>query len=227
MENTLCSVEYDENLSQIQHYRNHPQMLPFIGKNWGRNVERVLLIGESSFAGNSWDCSKNWYEITKKELNDKQRKDTSPREIIEDGYLKNSFGNNRIFSEINSIIKEISNGEKDILYFSFVNFFQRPAIKKNEKFNKLDISIGNKVIKEVVEILHPEYIFILSYIAWDRFNIDYDSKILIELFKKNKIEYSCHPTDYWWNRKSREYSGTAKEKFKNFMKNITNKIGER
>jgi hypothetical protein len=38
-------------------------------------------------------------------LTDEQIKETSPREIIREGYLNKSFGENRIFGEINSIIK--------------------------------------------------------------------------------------------------------------------------
>jgi hypothetical protein len=129
----------------------------------------------------------------------------------------------------------MSNGEKDILHFSFLNFFQRPAIKEDDDFNKLDNSIGNKVIKEVVGILQPEYIFLLSYKAWIGFNIDYDSKILMKLLEKGNIEYSCHPTSPSWNKESKEYSiprlnkerGTGKEKFKYSLNNIINGINER
>jgi hypothetical protein len=223
MENYIYSEEYDENLSKIYHYRNHPQMLPFVGCNWGKEIKKILLVGESSFTENSLNKSKNWYETTNNDLVNKQIiKDTSPREIIKEGYSKDSFGNYRIFTEINNIVKEISNNKKDILYLSFLNFFQRPAMTKNEDFDKFDISVGNKIVKEVVEILQPEYIFFLSNLAWNSFNIDYDSKILIKLFKEERINYSCHPTNPWWNRESKEYSGKAKEKFKCFLSVLIN-----
>jgi hypothetical protein len=229
MENALTI--YDEQLLRIQHYKNHPQMLPFIGKNWGKGMKKVLLIGESHFMRDPVNNSKKWYETTKNELSINQRQDTSPREIITMGYLKKSFGDNRIFSEINTIMNRMSNGEKDILYFSFLNFFQRPAIKKNESFDKLDISIGNEVVKEATEILQPEYIFILSYKAWDRLNIDYDSNLLMELFKRDRIKYSCHPTQKWWTVESEEYKidkekGTGKERFEHFIKSILNNVSE-
>jgi hypothetical protein len=210
--------KYDEDLRTIPHYKNHPQMLPFIGKNWEKGVEKALLVGESSLTVYAFD----WYERSSKQLNHNQREDTSVREIIENGLRKDSFGVNRIFTEINSIIKNEYNGKKDLSYFSFMNFFQRPATKKNKVFDKRDISIGNKTIKEVLEILKPDYIFILSRLAWERLNIDYDSKILVKLFDEKKIEFSCHPTCSWWNRVTKPYSGIAKDKFIRFL--LENKL---
>jgi hypothetical protein len=160
MENILDI--YDKKLLEIWHYSNHSQMLPFIGKNWGKGIKKVLLVGESHFMKNPLNISRNWYEITREELSYEQINDTSSRKIINDGYLRNSFAENRMLSEISCMIKQTSNNEKDFLYFSFLNFFQRPAIKKNEKFDKLDSSISNKVIKDVAEILQPEYLFFLT-----------------------------------------------------------------
>jgi hypothetical protein len=70
MENILSiyNEQYDEQLLKIGHYKNHPQMLPFIGRNWGNEMKKVLLIGESHVTKDGRNNSKDWYDLKKRDL---------------------------------------------------------------------------------------------------------------------------------------------------------------
>jgi hypothetical protein len=173
---------------------------------------------------------KDWYFLKKEKLNEDQVNNTSSENIINNG-LNGNFGKNRIFSEINNAIKDVDY-ELDITYFAFMNFYQRPAIEKHEIFDKKDDSVANKTINEVIKILIPDYVFFLSSTAWDRLNIEYDNKILMNIFDNKKIGHSCHPTNNWWTRESNANSifigsenekNTGKMAFKKFLKNVVKK----
>ena len=207
-------------------------MEPFIGKEWG-NIDKILLIGEShSLEGLANEkIIKNWYNLKKENLDEYQVDNTSTANMINNG-LNDNFGKNRIYSEINNAIKDVD-CKLDITYFAFMNFYQRPAIKKHEIFDKKDDSVANKTANEVIKILDPDYVFFLSSIAWDRLNIEYNNKILMDIFDNKKIGHSCHPTNSWWNRESNANSiriGNESEKitgkmaFKTFLKNIIQKM---
>jgi hypothetical protein len=217
--------------SSVLHYKNHPQMIPFIGKNW-KKIDKILLIGESHFLERLIDekIIKDWYILKNKNLNDDQRNNTATENIINNGLISN-FWKNRIYSEINNAIKD-GDCELDMTYFSFMNFYQRPAMRKYEIFDKKDDSVANNTINEVVKILKPDYIFFLSSTAWDRLNIEYNNKILMDIFENNKIGHSCHPANNWWNRESNANSilignenkkNTGKMTFKIFLKSIIKK----
>ncbi|MDR1176770.1 MAG: hypothetical protein LBK83_15005 [Treponema sp.] len=40
--------EIKERLEKIEHYKNYPQMIPFIGKYWGK-YKKLLIIAESHY----------------------------------------------------------------------------------------------------------------------------------------------------------------------------------
>jgi hypothetical protein len=215
-----------DKLFSVPHYKNHPQMIPFIGKKWGR-INKILLIGESHSLKGLADekIIKDWYILKKEDLSKDQMYNTSAENIINNG-LKENFGNNRIYIEINNAIKEVD-CERDITYFAFVNFYQRPAMEEHEIFNKKDDSVANKTVNEVIKIMEPDYIFFLSSTAWERLNIEFNNKILMDIFDNKKIGHSCHPTNSWWNRESNANSiliGNEKEKntgkmaFKKFLR---------
>jgi hypothetical protein len=223
------------NLSVVLHYKNHPQMMPFIGKNW-KKIGKILLIGESHSLKGLADekIIKDWYILKKENLNKDQVDNTSTETMIKNG-LDGSFGENRIYSEINETIKGVD-CELDITYFAFMNFYQRPAMKEHETFDKKDDSIANKTVNEVIKILKPDYIFFLSSTAWDRLNIEYNNKILMDIFDNKKIGHSCHPTNIWWNKESdansifignKNTKITGKMTFEKFLKKVIEKKYER
>jgi hypothetical protein len=200
-------------------------MRPFIGEKWEK-INKILLIGEShSLEGFADEKTiTGWYIKKDEDLTKDQEYNTATGELIRDGLKSGNFHKNRIYSNINDVIKSVNN-EIDLKYFSFMNFYQRPAIKEYDVFNKKDNSVANKTVNEVVKILKPDYIFFLSSVAWERFNIEYDNEILMNIFDNKKIGHSCHPANSWWNRESGENEivignkekNTGKMTFKKFI----------
>lgn len=57
------SYDFDLQL-EILHFSNYPQMLPFIGKNWKLQKDRILFIGESHYLSHESVAENNsltWY----------------------------------------------------------------------------------------------------------------------------------------------------------------------
>jgi hypothetical protein len=93
------------------------------------------------------------------------------------GIKNNSFykeRGHRIYSDIRYTIEESIKelgyqlpNENVLSYISFMNFFQRPA-DNNEKtigyksVRGVDIFVANETIKEVIEIINPEFLFFLN-----------------------------------------------------------------
>ena len=35
--------KFDQELKKINHYQNHPQMIPFVGNQWGKQNKKILI----------------------------------------------------------------------------------------------------------------------------------------------------------------------------------------
>jgi hypothetical protein len=47
---TLFSMQFDEQLSQIGHYKSFPAMKPYVGCNYGiSSKKKIMLIAESHY----------------------------------------------------------------------------------------------------------------------------------------------------------------------------------
>jgi len=222
--------DYDEKLKAIQHFQNHPQMIPFVGINWNGIYSSLLIIAESHYIENrdnnkQKEIIENWYDILSTKLSENDRIWTSTADIIDNSkYLEGGESNgHRIYLHIDKAIIESGlkreNNEKMFQYVSFMNFFQRPSESESESINvnKRDQKVANETLKQVINIIKPNYIFFVSAKAWDF----YDQS----LFDPNKTGHSCHPTSKWWNRKASCYTDvnnlgkvTGKESFINFIK---------
>jgi hypothetical protein len=233
--------KYNEKLLKIAHYKKHPQMIPFVGKSWGK-VGKMLVIGESHFLNDNdkntsreenkkiWE---NWYKITSKILTKEQKWVTSTAPLIDKmiykmipGEYYSSWG---IWRNIRDTILETgfnpdpNNSSKILCYTAFMNFFQRPALESGKSIlsSDKDKEVANETLKGVVDIIKADYLFFVSSKAWE--NID--KELLKELLINNvEVGHSCHPTCKWWNRKSKKYTKpnrkdkiTGKESFKYFI----------
>jgi hypothetical protein len=224
------SNKFDKELKSIQHFQNHPQMVPFVGIHWGEKYKKLLIIAESHYIENREknaykEIIENWYNISSSQLSENDRIWTSTADIIDNSkYLEGGESNgHRIYLHIDKALYESGlervDNEKMFQYVSFMNFFQRPADSESESINvnEKDQLEANKTLKQVIDIIKPDFIFFVSAKAWDF----YDKN----LFDKNKTGHSCHPTSKWWNRGASCYTDvnnigkvTGKESFINFIK---------
>lgn len=219
------TIEYDEDLkSNIKHYANHKQMLPFIGKYWGK-FKKLLIIGESHYLPpeTKKKTIKNWYKLTSDQLTEDEYWWTATAELLD------IAGENQIYKskghliwkniELAIIQSGFNPSDKTNLfqYVSYMNLFQRPAQNTGDSiiYNDDDVVFANNVLKEVCSIIKPEYLFFVSSKAYS----------VSENIDEVVIGHSCHPSCKWWNMKSKSYTFatqtkplTGKESFIRFLK---------
>lgn len=154
-----CDTQFDRALLQIPHYRNHPEMLPFVGRGYANQPARVLLVGESHYVSNE------------------ERKNAAPRDVIADfetldwyesplcfadpdNVFCTDFGNYTTRHILNRFVTEPNFGGGGLLMFSnplrayyctdeasekplkqlihnfaFLNYYQRPAFAFGRTIN--------------------------------------------------------------------------------------------
>ena len=207
---------FDENLRIIEQYKYHPEMLPFVGKNYGNNGEqKILLVYESHYLKNdalSEDLFSryDWYNMYLKDI----------PELKEEYY---GVGTRWVASQYASGVKArwlkifyrpfyklydfgITSEGRDrdfIEKFAYMNFFQRPVVGKNDsiknaKITENDIKIAKLTLNQVVDILKPDKIFVMSSYVRDRLEqVDYINGI--------KVYYMVHPSRSWWTADEGKY----------------------
>lgn len=220
--------DYDADFRRIEHYVRHPQMIPFVGKQWGSH-SRLLILAESHYLPTDDDrkFSEAWYDTNAKDLPvEKYRIFTSTAEIVNNAGYKQRYKRkgHRIFLNIERAILESGfnpeNTDNMFQYVAFMNFFQRPAEKTGKSITVTDRDrrVANSTLRDVIRIIAPDFLFFVSSEAWKA----YDKS----LFDGDHVGHSCHPTSAWWNRKSRNYTKptgvnvvSGKESFVRFIQN--------
>jgi len=225
--------KYNKNLLEIDHFTKHPQMIPFVGKYWGQ-YSKLLVLGESHYMPEDFpkDMIEEWYELSPIDfINEGLEEDiiwTNTAEIIDSTWYERENRGHYIYRSIDYAIfdsgfkPEYQTGENSFCYISFMNFFQRPALKTGGSIrpNKDDIEIANETLTEVIKIIKPDYLFFASRKARDCFKKEWFK----ELLKNGKIGFGCHPAAIKdWNTPSAKYSDdgktplSGKQAFINFL----------
>ncbi len=147
--------EYDEKLREIEMFRLHPTLIPFVGNEYEKY--RVLHIGESHYIDQTPDNTKYDIEYFKRWWTD------PCNEVLEDSfgwadtrqvmsnYMEGRHGAYTIFTNfiksfskvvLDREIPSISDEDKKLYrYIAFMNFFQMPSIYEGTKFwDSLEIS---------------------------------------------------------------------------------------
>ena len=215
---------FDSKLKEIDHYKKFPSMLPFVGKNYGKNnSNKIMLIAESHYFPPKSTISKNpekWYNSTQFDLTNEEIAWINTRNIIKGKW--NAAGH-MIFRELNARMSEFMNVKKfrAMTNIAFMNGFQRPAPKTGysiKEFCKpIDYKIGAKTIYRVVNIIEPDLVIFVSKLSWDKLRWKLP-KAELEV----KYDFVCHPGTggrYWHNKKYKH----GIEKFRLLIKDETNK----
>jgi hypothetical protein len=222
--------EFDQRFTEYWHYKNHPQMMPFVGKHWN-NSKKLLIIGESHYLEPGFDANiiKNWYDIPIDELVEEGKDSaywwTNTANLIDSTDYKSK--GHTLWRNIDKAVHETGFNpmENVFCYMAYANFFQRPAEKTGDsiKFTDEDMKIANEALDFNINIIKPNYLFFVSSKSW-RY---YDKGI----FDMERTGHSVHPSCQWWNRKSSNFSKyfskehvTGKESFIDFI--VYNKIFE-
>lgn len=215
------TTEFDSELECIEHYQKHPQMMPFVGTDYGKHGPRVLVIGESHYLQPKSTIHLNpdvWYASSVADLDNAALDDTR-REywathtracLTKKGptWKKKSF---TIFRNLEAALIEAGYPIADnaLRYVAFMNGFQRPAVSRlSIKDTPLDREHSVKTVQSVIAVLAPEHVIFVSRKAYKA------------LGKKLSIDSHAtpHPASPWWNRASKR--GTGKAQFVALMQQV-------
>ena len=233
------SKEYDKELSKIEHYKLHPELMPFIGTNYKK--AGVLLVGESHYINQTIDNIKydnsyflnHWWNGTHKDISNEPFSGWYNTRGVINNYLdgKRSKGHSiftnlvKAFSEcilgqkIDKISKENSQA---FHYFAFMNFFQMPSLINGEKYwkslyasnasNPSNASeLWNVCINISAKVL-DEVIDILNPIV-----VVFSSVSAYDAYKESEhnhihnslIKSVPHAGCKWWNKKCKKYGNIS------------------
>jgi len=197
---------FDEQLNEIDHYRNFPAMRPFIGENYGiNNSRKIILIAESHYLPPKSTISRNtenWYNSEQSDLTSEEITWINTRNILKGNWKANGH---MIFRELNLRMSEFMNVEKfrAMTNVVFMNGFQRPSPENGgsiKNFCKpIDYKIAAKTIEEVVNIVEPDLVIFVSKLSWDKLRWKIPKSEL-----ETEYNFVCHPGTggrYWHNNK--------------------------
>ena len=238
------TTSYDEQLTkEVLHYNRFPQMLPFIGSQWGKH-KKLLLIGESHYIDGKMlskelpDCDyqKEWYELDEKKFSRDLCWNIHTRGVVKKADLPNEQGYSKALSIFYNVKKEIkgtipvfSNEPTVFQYFSFMNYFQRPAFIKGDsiKNNQKDNQIAYHTLKGVLNVVTPDAIVFTSSKAYNAFWWSRKQDGEISIFNNIKVTHVPHPGCAWWGRESKRHgkthdgkNRTGRQKFVAILKEV-------
>lgn len=201
-----------EKLKSIDHFQRYPEMIPFVGANYGKFNKKMLLLGESHFLPEGSTASSSaevWYKGNNSTLDDNEKGFICTFDLI----------NNRSGQQLGAkswryyldMENELINGglpkhDNMFTYVSFMNVFQRPAVVNGESINVLPIDLeeGEKILNAVIDIIQPEIIIFMTSLGYNHFHWRIHDKSI-------KTVRCCHTTCSWWNRESK--GGMPREVF--------------
>ena len=209
----MSNQDYINKLSEISHFKLHPELIPYVGPYY--DTLKIVLIGESHFIKNDYDANnstdhlpENWYSKNISDLNyiNKYCEGWFTTHKVINNYLYTENGkhpkrtrSHRIFSNTSKVISEnlkskhnieISNDDS-LRTCSFFNYFQRPSITQNGtiKETEVDIEKSYKIYNEIIDILNPNLIVVLSKKAYDKGPCQ-----SLDI----RLNYTYHPNSSYW-----------------------------
>lgn len=151
------NTSYDLQLNELDIYKLHPTLLPFVGEHY--ETYRVLQIGESHYINQLPDTEKynieyfdKWWNESCQEVLDDSPGWADTRAVVTNYINEPRSGNSytiftnfiKSFSKVvlEKEISSISMEDKSLYnYISFMNFFQMPSLYEGTKFwDSLEIS---------------------------------------------------------------------------------------
>jgi hypothetical protein len=158
-------------LAELERFNKMPQMIPWVGENYGINYKKLLLIGEShylSYASKIQLDAEKWYSSISKDLHDTEIAMTFTRKVLSENFKQNSIWRNTA-GKFKKVYPEINQKKENIFVnFAFYNYFQRPAEEQGKSINVLDKDKeeANKTFLHVIDVLEPDIIIFTSSKAW-------------------------------------------------------------
>ena len=202
-------TEYDDDFIKIKHFQLHPEMLPFVGRNYQQI--RVLLLGESHYLSNDETDEvkmlKDWYDRPTTDYPFDYPRNFFTRGVIRNYLIGSRTRSYTMFSRPANLLidswnlKNVNDSEA-FTAFSFFNYFQRPASNSGSTIELTDEDEmqAYAIYRRVLEILKPERVIFLSKKAYNSYEKKADSS------EFDLTDFVYHPTCSHWYKED----GTVK-----------------
>ena len=169
-DNLHTSIFDEELIKQVSHYQNIYQLMPFIGKEWGNQKKKILLVAESHYLppkSQIKNTAVTWYSLDASILSPTENKYLNTRLVIKQFVENKSSRAYTIFRNLKSVLN-LSDSLED---FAYCNYFQRPAEKTGDSINvhEIDESIAYKTLVSIATITQPDAIIFCSKKAYRSF----------------------------------------------------------
>ena len=214
-------TEMQKKLAAIDHFVKYPAMIPFIGEYYqSPKHKKLLLIGESFYLPNETTVHHSpemWYKSDQSCLSKDEIEWINCNSLLTGPW--DPTKGHKMYINLDNAIKslEVETEKRAIDEIAFVNYFQRPAVGAGNSFKNCcepkDKNISFDVMKQIITILDPDVIIIVSKYSWDA-----GGKQLKVIFPNKNIDFTCHPVSSnknWWDNKSYPH---GKEKFIKLLK---------
>lgn len=147
--------------------------LPWIGKDFAEQGNRILIIGES-----------HYYNPEEKGSFEKHQTKTFTREVISEMAIQRDYYGTRIFQNFHKAIFGNDNFDTEKFYnvISFYNFIQKPMNTNKGRPTYNDFLDSWASFVEVINVLKPTICIFIGTSAADAFN---------EYVSKNDIKYTA------------------------------------
>ncbi|MFJ1441857.1 hypothetical protein ACILFQ_08115 [Capnocytophaga canimorsus] len=202
----------------------HPELSPFIGKQY-RNVPcKVLFVGESHYLPSAYDnrIGAEWYSQSTASygFTSEALAYLNTAQIICNDVIASDFKNksHSIYRNIGNVYGEVF-GKGDyrsaLEFVAFSNYFLRPAEVCGGSIvvNDTDAKVSYQHLTELYKQLQPQWIIFVSKKAYETFCAICNDAFLLE-----KSEVLPHPSCAWWNTPSASYGNlSGKEKLKRLL----------
>lgn len=202
----MQSNAYDEELLQIDVFQRYPELLPFIGGEFGREYPRVLFVAESHYLPPESTAHldpKVWYASRSNKLCPRERSWINTRNIVSRGYGHRwKSKGHTIYQNMDRALVEagVKKSDNSFQFFAFMNAFQRPAVTGDSlKVCSLDVESAVSTIKNVLNIIDPQHLCFVSRKAYR----------LVAPTLPISSDGTPHPASPWWNRRSKRGSGKS------------------
>ncbi|WP_342244717.1 hypothetical protein [Pseudomonas sp. OTU5201] len=208
----MIDTQFDDQLLQIAHLAQYPNLLPWVGSGYRTAGLKVLLLGESHYLppGVSYHHDPaTWYAgLTIPDAQSLRWMKT--RGIIQKGLASNWKGASKtIYRHLSSAAEAggFASTPPVFTQLAFMNYFQRPAEVTGDSIqvSSLDRQVSAQTVEEVVRVLQPRVVVFCSRLAWRAAG---QSGLVAALIAAGQVVgHTPHPASAWWHRPSRKRQG--------------------
>ncbi|MDT4854181.1 hypothetical protein FQZ97_884700 [compost metagenome] len=208
----MIDTSFDDQLLQIAHLAQYPNLLPWIGHGFRTTELQVLILGESHYLPRGvcfHHDPATWYAGL--DIPDVQSlRWMKTRGIIQKGLASNWKGSSKtIYRQLSSAVEACGVAVERPVFaqLAFMNYFQRPAEVTGDSIqvSELDRQVSAHTVEGVVRVLQPRVVVFCSRLAWRAAR---DSGLVAALQAAGHVVgHTPHPASAWWHRPSRKRQG--------------------